>query len=85
MWTFLVSRVLQAFLALMALSIMVFYFTWATGDPVYYLLPVGLEESTPELRNYLKILTHKCIDPWAWRSQETLLLSLLQTGQGPQA
>ena len=49
MWTFLVSRVLQAFLALMALSIMVFYFTWATGDPVYYLLPVGLEESTPEL------------------------------------
>ena len=34
MWTFLVSRVLQSLLALTALSVMVFYFTWATGDPV---------------------------------------------------
>ena len=78
MWTFLVSRVLQSLLALMALSVMVFYFTWATGPTLRpvgrslgcmvkapstlgtflrsfrvaascYLLPVSLEESTPEL------------------------------------
>ena len=54
MWKFIVSRVLQSLLALLALSILVFYFTWATGDPVYYLLPVGLEESTPELLDQLR-------------------------------
>ena len=54
MWTFLVSRFLQSLLSLLALSVLVFYLTWATGDPVLYLMPMAFEESTDELLEQLR-------------------------------
>ena len=52
MWIFVLSRVLQSLLALLSLSILVFTFTWASGDPVDYLSPV--DDPPPELLDQLR-------------------------------
>ena len=54
MWLFILSRGLQSILALIALTVLVFIFTWASGDPVLFLLPVAWEDSTPELLEQLR-------------------------------
>ena len=46
MQRFIVQRVLQSLLALLFLSVVVFFMTWATGDPVRYIKPP--EEITEE-------------------------------------
>ena len=39
MQRFIVQRVLQSLLALLFLSVVVSFMTWATGDPVRYIKP----------------------------------------------
>ena len=55
MWAFILRRFLQSLLALFVLSVVTFFFTWTTGDPVNYILP--MEETTEEqLATYKKQL-----------------------------
>ena len=54
MWAFLLRRILQSLLALFSLAVLVFIFTWATGDPVEYMNPIAWEDTTPELLEQLR-------------------------------
>jgi ABC-type dipeptide/oligopeptide/nickel transport system permease component len=52
MWAFVLRRFLQSLLALIILSVVTFFFTWSTGDPINYIVP--LEETTPEQLEQLR-------------------------------
>ena len=45
MWAFILRRFLQSLLALFVLSVVTFFFTWATGDPVNYIVPPGRDDT----------------------------------------